>query len=94
MSDLLETDAIYHKSSNAYFWTKRSHSSLFNNHKGNQRMRKKSDVLNKVTLFLHENDDEQININDLINKMKDDTSGDTYDHPEMKEELQRTLVIN
>ena len=92
--DLHAADAMYHQTCNVNFRTGKHIPKAFNQQCSNSKQRRgrpTDDLLQKTFLdivsYLEENDNEQITISDLVNKMHE-LSGDIYSVTYMKKKLE------
>ena len=97
--DLPAADAIYHQTCNVNFRTNRQLPQVYEADElpvmkkrkiGRPQNEEKNQAFVKVTKFLEENDDEQITVGDLVEKMKEylnDTESEAYGRSHMKTKL-------
>ena len=87
VQDLPSADAIYHQECNVNFRTDKqiptvhqiSKACLKRAKMGHPQADERTDVFLEVASFLEENDDEQITINDLINRMEHNLANSEYE---------------
>lgn len=97
--DLRAADAIYHQTCNVNFRTNRQLPQLYETNElpaakkrkvGRPQDEERNQAFVKVAKFLEDNDDEQITVGDLVEKMKEylnDTESETYGRSHMKTKL-------
>lgn len=95
--DLHAVDAVYHQACSVNFRTRKGVPQFIDVERLSKKQKVgrpsdsvRADAFQKVTAFLEENDEEQMTINSLINKMKEfleDTNLEPYGFTHMKEKL-------
>ena len=97
--DLPAAEAVYHETFNVNFRTKRQLPQVHETDElpavkkrkvGRPQNGEKKQVFAKLTMFFEENDDEQITVSDLVEKMKEylsDTESEAYGRLHMKTKL-------
>ena len=105
VQDLPAADAVYHSMCSINFRTGKQKPQIFQKStkpraskckkiagSGRPRDSKKYEAFQAVAEYIEMNDDEQVTVSDLINKMKEyleDTDTEPYSFPHMKNELKR-----
>ena len=98
--DLIAAGAIYHQVCNTNFRTGKqvplSHQTSGNKRqtKGRPADKSRQEAFLEVAKYLKENDDKQITVNDLVNKMTEFNDQEPYSARYMKEKLKEHFVVN